>query len=290
MIPFCQNGEEVNTTTPEKIDTPVLDLLANLVRDADTRREEAEQKLREADNRARILSSLSLAATNQSFAEIFHIFKKEAEFFDSLSSDKAVSAELEKLRANAEAKARENAKRFAETFAAYCEKAQMPLDTTSRHPRYSFAGGFIRVEVDERRLQAIVSIRDGANDPRPLDVEPLAKLLRKEYDRLFDRPFDAERFLPGVRKAYTAVLREEKRSIGEEVPLRRVAHRLSKNWSNFRLDEFNIDLARAMKSGQPDKEGYRLHLGHTRDTRQGMLLHGFEGSGYVGFISFKKGE
>jgi hypothetical protein len=35
-----------------KIDTPVLDLLANLVRDADTRREELEQKLREADNRA----------------------------------------------------------------------------------------------------------------------------------------------------------------------------------------------------------------------------------------------
>ena len=66
-----------------------------------------------------------------------------------------------------------------------------------------------------------------------------------------------------------------------------VANRLSKNWARFRYDEFNVDLGNAVRSGETSIDKDRLHLNHTRDTRQGMLLHGLERSGYVGFISFK---
>ena len=76
--------------------------------------------------------------------------------------------------------------------------------------------------------------------------------------------------------------------MGEEIPLRRVTHRMSKNLTRFASDEFNIDLATAVRENELTIEGYQLHLAHTRNTRQGMLLYGMEGSGYVGFISFRK--
>src|SRR5262249_9797172 len=112
--------------------------------------------------------------------------------------------------------------------------------------------------------------------------------VKRHMSRLFDRSLDSKRFLAGLRRAYRAVLKEEKRKMGDEVPLRRVSNRLGKNWKSLSMDEFNVDLARIVKSGELAIEGERMHLNHTRDTRMGILLHGLEAGGYVGFISFKK--
>jgi len=60
-----------------------------------------------------------------------------------------------------------------------------------------------------------------------------------------------------------------------------------KNLANFSLDEFNVDLARAIKENKTIFEDYNLRLGHTRNTRKVILLHELEGSGYVVFISFR---
>src|SRR5205814_1154830 len=93
--------------------------------------------------------------------------------------------------------------------------------------------------------------------------------------------------LRSLHTAYAAVLRAEERPDGDELPLRRVTNRLAKNLNRFAADEFNVDLSRLVQRGDLVIEGKRLHLNHTRDQRQGMLLHGLESGGYVGFISFK---
>ena len=62
---------------------------------------------------------------------------------------------------------------------------------------------------------------------------------------------------------------------------------MAKNLTRFAADEFNVDLSRLVQRGDLAVEGKRVQLNHTRDRRQGMLLHGLESGGYVGFISFK---
>jgi hypothetical protein len=121
-----------------------------------------------------------------------------------------------------------------------------------------------------------------------MDVDYVVGKLRGEISRLFHRDFDAGSFLRSLFTAYQAVIRAEKRPDGDAVPLRRVSNRLAKNVNRFMADEFNVDLARVVKEGHVDVEGRRLHLDHTRNIRQGMLLHGLEEGGYVGFISFKR--
>jgi hypothetical protein len=105
---------------------------------------------------------------------------------------------------------------------------------------------------------------------------------------LFGRDFDTDKFLKSLLTAYQAALREDNREVGDDIPFRRVIHRMGKNLARFALDEFNVDLAQAVKQNKTVVDGHQLHLGHTRNTRQGMLLNELEGSGYVGFIAFRK--
>ena len=61
-----------------------------------------------------------------------------------------------------------------------------------------------------------------------------------------------------------------------------------KNVKGFRTDEFLVDLSRLAQDGPFEIDGRRLDLQQTKDTNQGMLLHGAAGRGYVGFIVFKE--
>jgi hypothetical protein len=144
------------------------------------------------------------------------------------------------------------------------------------------------VEVDEAKLSARVTPRDGTPTTIPCDIPAIAEHLAREDRRLFERDFDSDKVLKSLLTAYQAALREDSRDVGEDVPLRRVIHRMGKNLARFALDEFNVDLAQAVKQNKTVVEGHRLHLGHTRNTRQGMLLYELEGSGYVGFLAFRK--
>ena len=220
-------------------------------------------------------------------AEVVSVFRKESDVFAQLRerNDEAVPL-LESLYRESEEKAADSARRFAALFPKACDTAGIEIDSTSRHPKYSIRE-FIQTLVDERNLEAQVTPRDANSVTIPLDVDPLVAYLQREVRRLFETRRDPKRFLIGLRKAYQAVLREEKRKFGDELPLRRVANRLSKNRAHFRYDEFNVDLGNLVRSGETTIDEVRLHLNHTRDTRQGMLLYGLERSGYLGFISFK---
>ena len=108
--------------------------------------------------------------------------------------------------------------------------------------------------------------------------------------RLFERPVDRDRFLRTLFNAYAAVIRADNaRQDEDEVSLRRVMNRLDKNLKkSLSADEFNVDLANIVKSGNLTVDDRRMLLNHTRIPRQGMLLHELEEGGYQGFISFKK--
>ncbi len=255
--------------------------------EARSRRRDLATAFEEARRVEEVWKRLLEAQKESRSAEIVSIFRKDSDVFTRLreQGDEAI-AQLEALYRESEEAAKNTARPFTSLFPKACDAMGIALDSSSRHPKYSIRE-FIQIVVDERKLEGQVTPRDANTVTIPLDVDPLVACLRTEVRRLFETKRDPKRFLAGLRKAYQAVLREEKKSPGDELPLRRVANRLSKNWARFRYDEFNVDLGNAVCSGQTSIEKVRLHLNHTRDTRQGMLLYGLERSGYVGFISFK---
>ena len=227
---------------------------------------------------------------NEQGSVLLHL-NRSGDFLQSLKADDDQTLEqLDQLRNSAAASARETATKFGRIFPNAARSAGLQIDPSARHPKYTFYNGFIRVELDEKKLVAKIQSREGEEVEYGLDLELIIKALKAEISRIFGRELNPDSFLRSLHRAYTAVLRSDKLSEGTEVPIRRVSNRLGKNLSKFSTDEFNVDLARVVQSGTTSVEGRQLHLNHTRNTRQGMLLHGLEQGGYVGFISFKAEE
>ena len=195
---------------------------------------------------------------------------------------------LDALGADLEARARANAATFASAFPAALADAGLSLDADARHPRYTLHDGFLHVDVDEALLTATVTPRDGTAISLGMDVAPLVTMLRRESDRLFGRPAEPEQLLQRLYDAYRALTEDAGQQEGDDVPLRRLLSRLSAEHHRFAADEFNVDLARLVQSGQVEVDGRRLHLKPTRNARQGMLLHGLESGGYAGFLGFQR--
>lgn len=263
-------------------------LLTSRAQEAEAAQQQARTAFEAAQRAARVWAALSDATHTQYHARIIEVFTQNADFFALLrrAHDPAIP-HLEQLYKRAHEELDNLTRDFASLFDSACRSEGVTLDSTSRHPRYSIAE-FVQIQIDERKREATLSPRDGATEGIPLDPIMVARSAKRLVSRLFDRPVDSKKFLRGLRKAYRAVLKEEKRKPGDEVPLRRVANRLGKNWKGLAMDEFNIDLARIVKNGEMTIEGERMHLNHTRDTRQGILLYSLENGGYIGFISFKK--
>lgn len=258
-------------------------------RQARQQEEAARSRLAEAERARQFWEELATEMSAGHPAQIVFLLKKAEAYIRQLkASGDPGGTVLDDIQRQAEERARTAAAAFGRQFPEAVREAGMEIDTTSRQPRYTFRRGFIRVEVDEGRLMAKVTPRDGEEIIMGMDIGPLVGRLKSEMVRIFDRPSNQDALLKRLNTAYTATLRAEHRSEGEEVPLRRVTNRLAKNLNRFAADEFNVDLARLIKSGSLTIEGQRLHLNHTRNPRQGMLLHGLEEGGYVGFISFKK--
>ena len=252
----------------------------------------------EAASRDRLLQServrgfwerLSEHVVKEHPANILLVLRNEPGYIRHLEESKdALAPVIAELRTRSEAAARETTAAFGRDFPKAARDAGLEIDSTSRHPLYTFRQGFVQVEVSEAYHTATLRPRDGDETVVGLDIPPLVETLTKLIARIFDRPFQPDAFLRTIHTAYTAIIRAEKRPVGDAVPLRRVTSRLSKNLNRFAGDEFNFDLARLIRSGHLVIDGQRLHLDHTRYARQGMLLHGLEQGGYVGFVSFKE--
>ena len=265
-------------------------LLENKTAEAESKRRHLAAELETARRSEKVWKRLLKAHKHGHSAEVVYVFRRDSDVFAQQRDRNEEAIPLfELLYRSSEKQATETIRRFATLFPRACDSAGIEIDSSSRHPKYSIRE-FIQTIVNERKLEAQVTPRDAHSVIIPLDIDPLVSYLQSEVRRLFETKRDPKRLLIGLRTAYKAVLRQEKKSYGDELPLRRVANRLSKNWKHFRYDEFNVDLGNLVRSGETFMENVRLHLNHTRDTRQGMLLYGLERSGYLGFISFKREE
>jgi hypothetical protein len=206
---------------------------------------------------------------------------------DLEATDEATVQRLRELHRQLQQHAHSRVSRIAREFPAAAREVGIQIDSTSRHPTYTFNEGFLQLVIDEQKFTAKVVPRDGNEVVVGLDLKLVIQTVRSEQVRLFEREVDAQSFLRSLHTAYAAVLRTEGRSEGDQLPLRRVINRLAKNRNRFAADEFNVDLSRLVQRGDLLVDGKRVHLDHTRDRRQGMLLHGLESGGYIGFISFK---
>lgn len=219
-------------------------------------------------------------ATHGNSAAVVTVFRNEFRHILDLYS----------LYSDAVDKASNVVRDFPMLFPQACKTAGIAIDPESRHPQYTVRRGFIRVSIDADKLEAEISTRDGRHVTIPSDINPLVAYLRDQIKRLFEIQRDQDRLLRGLKTSYMAILKDDNKPVGHDLPIRRVANRLSKNWGHFRYDEFNVDLGNLIRSGQTTADSMRLHLFHTRDTKRGMLLYGLESGGYVDLISFRSDE
>ncbi len=251
--------------------------------------EVARERFQQAERARQFWESLATHLSAGHSAHVLLLLRQADGYVRHLkATSDPISSELEDIRRSAERHARESASAFGREFPDLVRKAGLEIDSTSRHPRYTLKQGFLRVEIDDRDYTARIIPRDGEETVMGMDVVPLVEKIKAEITRIFDRQFQPDALLKSIYTAYIAALRAEGRQEGEEVPLRRVTSRLAKNLKRFAADEFNVDLARLIKSGQLTINNKRMHLNHTRNQRQGMLLHGLEEGGYLGFLSFRK--
>jgi hypothetical protein len=221
---------------------------------------------------------------------VLHILRNNAQFFKeaSISSDLVRKAldEISQI-------AKERADALLKRFPAYLEDAaikhNLPLDRQSKDPRYTFEKGFFSVEIDYQNSIARLSDYEGRLEEFPADIDAIVENVKKEYDRVFGKPFEGDKFLKKLRNQYLAILKKENWPDGYAVPIRHITRRLGKNEEGFRTDVFIIHLSRLVEQGSNEIDGRRLDLEQTKDTNQGILLHGRGGiGGYVGYITFKE--
>lgn len=179
-------------------------------------------------------------------------------------------------------------RRYPGIFEQACKAADLPLDSNSRHPKYSFESGFFRLEINEKKLSAVLSDYEGRLIDLPADVDAVTEAIDREHKRIFGRTFNGNKFLRTLRNQYKAIIKKENLPDGSSLPIRHITRRLGKNIKGFRTDEFLLDLSRLCEKGPFEIEGRRLDLQQTKDTSQGMLLHGAAARGYIGFVVFKE--
>lgn len=257
--------------------------------EARAREEAARRQVAEAKRARAFWDRLLAQITEGSPAATLLLLRREESYLRRLreAGDPAAPV-LEAVRADAERRAREHALNFERAFPEALRAAGIEVDRTSRHPRYTVKDGFLRVVVDDDALTATLATRDGAEATLGMDVEPLAETVRAQVARLFGREPDHAAVARRIYAAYVAVLQSEGRPAGAPVSLRPIVGYLSRNERDFAADELNVDLARLIQSGETLVDGCRMRVDHTRDAAQGMLLHGLEQGGYVGFVSFAR--
>lgn len=220
---------------------------------------------------------------------ILDLLDREPSLLNGLRADghPAIQA-IEELYRDAKEHADAVKRRYPSYLEEACGSAGLALDPESRHPTYSLEQRFFQLKVDEHRWVARLSDHEGRLADLPADVGAVAEVILRERQRIFGRPFNDPKFLKLLRSQYLAVVKKDKQADGATIPIRHITRRLGKNVKGFRSDEFLVDLSRLVEQGPMEIDGYRLDLQQTKDTDQGMLLHGVGGRGYIGFVVFRK--
>lgn len=249
----------------------------------------AEAKLAEEDFQA--IDQLVSALKKSQFAKITKLQETMPKIYTRISNlEPALKEFVNQVFLNAKEECQKVVRSYPALILDACLKEGVPLDQTSTHPKYTFCEGFITLEINERAFEAKAYTREGNLFVKPFDISLVISGLKREIDRIFKHPFNPSQFAKKLYSNYKSIIQKEKKRIGDQIPIRKITTRLGKNQKNFRTDEFIVDLSRLIEGGAPSVYGYEIDLGHTKDTRSGILLHRLESHGYVGFIRFRKEE
>jgi hypothetical protein len=267
--------------------------IEQLLLEASKRRTNAEQ--REAELRTK----LEVASASRRFwADLISFLEKDwpmhvRRLVDDMTSKAGVHAceddpVLIAIREDADRKANRILRRFPAQLESAAHEANLPLDPQSRHPRYTFANGALQFDVDERKGVARLKGREGRLGEVPADIGAVVELVKKEHERLFGRRFQPKQFLKKIRMQYLAAAKAADQADGASIPVREVLKRVARKEKGVRVDELLVDLSRLVEDGSLEIDGRRLDLQQTKDTREGILLFGNAGRGYIGYITFTK--
>lgn len=160
------------------------------------------------------------------------------------------------------------------------------LDASSRSPKFTVEQSFIIATIDRKGRQATVQTRGGKKERVAVDADVLADHIAASWRRCFDRTTDLPAVARRVRDAWKALAQPGK----SRVAIPALVAELGERDKQFAGDEFAVDLARLVTSGPAAvPEAASLHLDHTKNDAEGLLLPGLEQRGYFGYISFDEG-
>jgi hypothetical protein len=158
-----------------------------------------------------------------------------------------------------------------------------------RFPEY-WVNKVIKVDIDERRRRARIGTRFHATTLQDdISVAAVAEAVRKEVQRLFQRPFDAHGFLQTLWDAYLLALTHEKKTqrVGEHANIFTV-HKFAvllkqkddaftdasgKKFAPYLPDEFAVDIGKLLAEGVTQtQQGYQLHLVPVRNPKEALFI------------------
>jgi hypothetical protein len=267
----------------------VLDIARDQLGIAQERARIAKTTLHEAEQVEKVWEAFVQFASRGWYIHILNLLNRHVSIFQYLNTENPDKfLVIERTHSMAKEEAKNIIRRYPELLEMAFKNADPPLDSSSRHPRYTLENGFFRLEIDEQRYVARLSDHEGKLAELPADINAVVEKMRQEHKRIFGRPFDGNKFIKHLRKEYLAIVKKDKQQDGASIPIRRITHRLGKNVKGFRTDEFLIDLSKLAQEGPFEIDGKRLDLQQTKDTKEGMLLYGATGRGYIGFIIFRE--
>lgn len=273
------------------IDFPqeVIDLAREQLGYAREKKKNITVQLEESAKTEKAWEDFLLFTSRKWFMHTLDLLDKQRLTFQKLAATfPGIIPILEKARVTAKSGADDVVRRFPAYLEESFREAKLPLDSDSRHPRYTIERKFFLLEIDEKKRIAKLSDNEGRLSEFPADIGAIVETVQREYRRIFGRPFKGIEFLRLIRGQYLAIIKKEKQPDGASIPIRRITTRLGKNLKGFRTDEFLADLSRLIEQGPFEIDGRRLDLQQTKDTNQGMLLHTTSGRGYIGFVVFKE--
>lgn len=250
---------------------------------------ECEQALKELRQLELFLGKLFSYLQGMKLQHILALTQKEKSAMDSFrtkdpDSFSSLQAALSGIRNEAQA----ILKRFPRLFQQACEKEGLIIDESSSHPKYSFFDGFFIVEISESKGTAVIRDRMSRLHELPCDISEITALIKEEHKRVFQRPFDENKFLKKLFKYYSDLVKKEKKSIGDSIAITTIMNIFKAREKSFKADEFLFDLSRLAEGGAQQIEGHMLDFQHTKDTESGILLYRHESGGYIGYILFRR--
>ena len=270
------------------------DPLEVAARDATKAVNELQERLVETKRLARLLDDLLTFRNRTLPLHVKALCEKEKDFLKALREKHhpAIPA-IEEAYREMNARSGNAIREIPGDLEKLAKTEGLTLDfSRSRHPRYCFeSGGLIEVDVQDKKLEAKVSTREGFLAKIPADAAAIIEIVKQEKKRLFDRPFAGSRFLADLRSAYSLAIKAKKAVDGDPIPLREVFDLMTRKISSrkgYKSDEFLVDLSTLVLEGPGETKGYRFELQQTKDTKEGMLLLGEAGRGMVNLLIFKQ--